>query len=206
MITITPIEASIYYAARMPELRQRGKRWRGPCPIHGGNHDNFSVDPETGLWRCWSECGRGGNIIALEMARTGTTWRDAVIAIERIIGRDLLERPATSAERRTLVDRLEHDRRDMHDAEFWRIAGRCLAEEVLETLPEAVPDRFGPTQLLMSLRNAHGATLLAVFRDFRMREPRLTAALVYAGGRAWRRRCEALARFIAAGAEVKDAA
>jgi CHC2 zinc finger len=105
MIALTVSEVAIYYAARVPDLRQRGKRWRGRCPIHRGKHDSFSVDPETGLWRCWSECVRGGDIITLEIELTGAPWRDAVAEIEGIVGRALLERLATHTERRIFEDR-----------------------------------------------------------------------------------------------------
>lgn len=164
------------------------------------------VDSATGLWRCWSDCGRGGDIIALEIALTGAAWFDAVEEIERIIGRPLLNRPTSQVERRALADNLARDRREMQNAEFWRTGARCMAEQILDGLPEAAPDRFAPTQLLMSLCATHGAVLLALYRDGCAIDVRLAAALVYAGERAWQRRCEALARFIAAGAEVKDTA
>jgi hypothetical protein len=54
----------------------------------------------------------------------------------------------------------------------------------------------------VDLRAAHGAALLAIYRDFREREPQLAAALVYSGGRAWQRLSTRLAHFIAAGGEV----
>ena len=105
MIELAPHEVAKYYAVRVPDLRQRGKRWRGRCPIHHGKHDSFSIDPEAGLWRCWSGCGCGGDVIALEMALTGARLRDAVADVEQIIGRALLHRPATRAERRALAER-----------------------------------------------------------------------------------------------------
>jgi hypothetical protein len=120
VISFSRSEVASYYSLRIPNLRQRGKRWRGPCPIHRGKHYSFSVDPETGLWRCWSECGRGGDIIALEMALTGATWRDAVAQIERIIGRVLLERPATHTERRVFADRRLAANNAAEDIEHWR--------------------------------------------------------------------------------------
>jgi DNA primase len=120
MIVLAPFEVALYYAARLPALRQRGKRWRAPCPIHGGKHDSFSVNSESGLWRCWSTCGRGGDIIALEMALTGATWRDAVAEIERIIGRVLLERPATNTERRVFAERRHAANDAAADIEHWR--------------------------------------------------------------------------------------
>jgi hypothetical protein len=202
MIAFTPAEVATFYAARASDLRQRGKRWRGRCPIHRGKHDSFSVDPETGLWRCWSECGRGGDIIELEIALTGEPWREAVAEIERIIGRVLLNRPASVTERRALAERRQREQRETRAAEFFRIAAASVAEHILDGLPEAIPERFGPTQLLLDLRAAHGTALLALYRDFREHDPQLAAALVYAGERAWQRLSTRLARFVAAGAEV----
>jgi hypothetical protein len=206
VISLSATEVAIYYTSRVPDLRQRGKRQRGPCPIHRGKHDSFSVNPETGLWRCWSVCGRGGDIIALEIALTGSPWPEAVAEVERIVGRALLERPATCSERRALAERRKRKQGEMRAAEFFRIAAASMAEQILEELPEAVPERFGPTQLLLSLGGAHGEALLALFRDYLAREPRLTAALVFAGERAWSRLCTRLASLVATGIEVPHVA
>ena len=71
-ITFTSGEVSTYYAARVPHLKQRrAAEWRGACPIHHGNDDNFAVEPATGRWCCHSTCGRGGDILDLEEALTG---------------------------------------------------------------------------------------------------------------------------------------
>jgi hypothetical protein len=197
MISFSRPDVSVYYAARVPKLRQRGRRWRGPCPVHRGTHDSFSVDPETGLWRCWSVCGHGGDIIALEMALTGATWRDAVTEIERIIGRALLDRPASRAERRALAQNREREQREMRAAKYFQFAAIRITEHLLDdVLPVDTPERYAPTQLRLALHEAEGATLLAIYRDFRSREPRLTAALVYAGERAWGQMSTRLARFV----------
>ena len=45
---LTGSEVATYYAARIPHLNQRGHEWRGPCPIHDGKDDNFSVNAESG--------------------------------------------------------------------------------------------------------------------------------------------------------------
>ena len=119
MITLSLSDVTIYYKLRAPGLRQHGKRWRGPCPIHHGKHDSFSVDPDTGLWRCWSDCGRGGDIVNLEIELTGTTWREAVSELERIIGRVLLDRPALSAERRAFAEKQSAARAAAEDIAFW---------------------------------------------------------------------------------------
>jgi hypothetical protein len=206
MITFSQVDVAVYYELRLPSLRQRGKRWRGPCPIHSGKHESFSVDPESGRWRCWSSCGRGGDIIALEMELTGAVWRTAVAEVEQMTGRVLLDRPANSAERQSLAERRTLELREIRDAESFRIAALAMAEQILDELPDAVPERFGSTQLLLSLRRSGDPALLAVYREFRARDRRLAAALVHAGQSAWRRRCDALARFINALAEAENAA
>jgi hypothetical protein len=122
MIVFSSSEVSVYFAARIPEFRQRGKRGRGRCPIHRGKHDSFSVNPETGLWRCWSECGRSGDIIKLEIELTRATWRDAVSEIEGIIGRALLERTATHTERRVFAQRRHAANDAAGDIKNWRNA------------------------------------------------------------------------------------
>ena len=206
MFTLSASEIAVYYSSRVPDLAQRGKRWRGRCPIHRGKGNNFSVDPDTGLWRCWSSCGRGGDIISLDMELTGAAWRGAVAEVEHIVGRVLLDRPPSRVERRLMAEQRERQSLEVRDAEFFRIAAGELAEQILEDLPEAVPERYIPTQLLLELRGANHAALLGMYRDFRALEPRLTAALVFAGERVWDRKCKRLARFIAAGMEVPNVA
>lgn len=68
MFVFTKREIAIYYATRVPALRQRGKEWRGSCPVHRGTRDSFAVDPSTGRAYCHSECNRksGWGIIDLE--------------------------------------------------------------------------------------------------------------------------------------------
>jgi hypothetical protein len=90
-ITFTPGQVSSYYAERAPKLKQRGKEWRGPCPIHArdGRHhdDNFAVDPNTGRWFCHSVCGRGGDILQLEDALIGGDFPTRKAEVFRLVGR-----------------------------------------------------------------------------------------------------------------------
>lgn len=87
-IKFTHEEIAAYYAARVQDLKQTDMReWRGPCPLHQGEHDNFAVDPPTGLWFCHSQCERGGDIITLEMELTGAHFRRAKTQVFRVIGR-----------------------------------------------------------------------------------------------------------------------
>jgi hypothetical protein len=58
------------------KLRGVGRSYRGPCPIHGGDGPNFSVQ-EGGGARCWS-CGWTGDGIALVMQVRGLPFHEAV--------------------------------------------------------------------------------------------------------------------------------
>lgn len=202
-LTFTSGEVSGYYAARVPHLNQRrATQWRGACPIHHGTGNSFAVSAATGRWFCHSQCGQGGDIISLEMALTGGAWRDAVAEVERIIARRLLDPPRSLGDRAALVRRYGRERREMREAEFFRIAAEFISEHILEELPEAVPERFAPAQLILRLRKVRGPALLALYHDWRTHEPRLTAGLAYAGERAWYRLCTRVARFVVSGAGV----
>ena len=83
----SPIEIS-----RTPKIRQIGKEWRGPCPNHGGPHDSFAVESETGAWFCHSKCGRGGSLFDLEMELPGTPFPEAAAEARLIAGRAELRR------------------------------------------------------------------------------------------------------------------
>jgi CHC2 zinc finger len=87
IIIFTPGEVSRFYKDRIPHLKQAGAQWRCGCPKHGGKDPNFSVEPATGRWYCHSVCGRGGDIIDLEMALTGADFKTAKAEVFRIVGR-----------------------------------------------------------------------------------------------------------------------
>ena len=86
----SPSEVAAYYAARLPKLQQRGREWRCPCPIHNGAHDSFSVNAETGMWYCHSQCGRGGSMFDLEMTLSNAEFPAAANEVRRIVGRPAL--------------------------------------------------------------------------------------------------------------------
>ena len=90
--TYTPEQVAAYYAGRAPRVRQHGREWRGPCPLHDGNDDNFAVKSETGMWYCHSLCQRGGSMVDFEMALTGSDFRRAAAEVDRIVG----QAPATN--------------------------------------------------------------------------------------------------------------
>jgi len=171
----------------------------------GNNQQAVSLSDSKGAWFDYRD-NTGGGVLDLIQRVLGCDPAGALRWLSDFTGLPLDGRPATRAERRALAERREREQRDMRAADFFRIAAASMAEQILDDLPEAVPERYVPTQLLLDLRAANSAALLAIYRDFRAREPRLTAALVYAGERARRRLCIRLARFVAAGMEVPNVA
>ena len=84
----TSAEISAYYSARMPNMPQPDHReWRSGCPVHGGKDLNFAVESSTGQAFCHSVCGRGFDILSLEMELTGADFVKAKAEIFRLIGR-----------------------------------------------------------------------------------------------------------------------
>lgn len=88
MIEFTRTEVSAYYSTRVPRLKQTSTReWRGKCPAHDGDGDNFAVQSETGLATCFSQCARGWDVIGLEMELSSADFPRAKTEVFRIVGR-----------------------------------------------------------------------------------------------------------------------
>jgi hypothetical protein len=188
-------------AWRRPPKRSRARAFYRD----GNNQQAVSLNDVKGCWFDHRD-GVGGGVLDLIQRVLGCDHGAALRWLSDFTGVPLDDRPTSRRERRELAQRRERDHREMRVAEFFRIAAVSIAEQVLAELPEAVPGRFVPTQLLLSLRASHDSALLAVYRDFTQRDPEFAAALVHAGERAWRRMCTLLARFVAGGAEVRRVA
>lgn len=81
-VSIPTLLASFGLLERFHE--QAGKL-RGPCPLHGGDRrDSFVVDPERGLWHCFSGCQRGGDLVELARLLTGGSYRETAQLLSRI--------------------------------------------------------------------------------------------------------------------------
>ncbi|MEE8520327.1 MAG: DNA primase [Gemmatimonadota bacterium] len=74
-------------------LRRTGRTYRGPCPLHGGEGPNFSVDPERGIFKCFV-CGEGGDVFAYPMKLLGLDFLDAVRLVAEKTGISVPERSA----------------------------------------------------------------------------------------------------------------
>jgi DNA primase len=67
------------------QLRRSGRTYRGPCPLHGGEGPNFSVDPERGIFKCFV-CGEGGDVFSFPMKLLGLDFIEAVKFVAERVG------------------------------------------------------------------------------------------------------------------------
>jgi hypothetical protein len=49
-----------------------------PNPSHADRHPSFTVNTSTGRWKCWSQCGRGGDVIELVEWLDGLNTGEAI--------------------------------------------------------------------------------------------------------------------------------
>lgn len=76
-------------------LKRSGKTYRGPCPLHGGEGPNFSVDPARGIFKCFV-CNEGGDVFGFVMRRLGLDFPSAVRHLAERYG---VEIPESRADR-----------------------------------------------------------------------------------------------------------
>jgi KaiC/GvpD/RAD55 family RecA-like ATPase len=87
-MNFTANETQAYYRARVPGVKITSQReWRGPCPVHKGKRDSFSVNAATGFAQCHSECARGWDVISLEMELSSCDFVKAKAAVFSLVGR-----------------------------------------------------------------------------------------------------------------------
>lgn len=189
---LSAAEIALYYATRAPQIRQRSKQWRGPCLLHRGKNHSFSVNPETGCWYCFSDCGRGGSLIDLEMELNGVSFRTALAAICDIIGRPQPWSQIGSTEKRISRGEWLSQRRNERDAAYFASAAVLLIEGELECLPFDSPQRRCWTRLLAEIR----ADAIAMYGGLRQIDERAAKAWAYAGRQHQRRTQLQLVRII----------
>ncbi len=72
-------------------LKRSGRTFRGPCPLHGGEGPNFSVDPGKGVFKCFV-CGEGGDIFSFYKKHLGMSYPDAVRTLAERVGVEIPDR------------------------------------------------------------------------------------------------------------------
>lgn len=76
-------------------LKRSGRTFRGPCPLHGGEGPNFSVDPARNLFKCFV-CGEAGDVFSFPMKHLGMGFTEAVRWVAERVGVEIPEARSTS--------------------------------------------------------------------------------------------------------------
>jgi hypothetical protein len=134
------------------ELFQRGKNWRGLCPLHdrGGRNPSF-VAWESG-WRCWS-CGESGDGPAFIMKLKGLNYPEAMT----YLGQEM-RRPSTQERAQQANERKKKADTEWRERELARTIGiaiRFCHEFLSDISPETLDDHAIVLQQLPTLEYQH---------------------------------------------------
>jgi DNA primase len=110
-------------AGEYTQLRQRGREWWGLSPFKTERTPSFKVNPDSGLWYCFST-QQGGDVFKLVMAREGLDFVEAVERVATRFGHALEYESGRPGEAPSLRRQLL----DIHDlvADYWH---RCLRDD-----------------------------------------------------------------------------
>jgi DNA primase len=127
-------------------LKRSGKTFRGPCPLHGGEGPNFSVDPSKGFYKCFV-CGEGGTVYTFLMKHLGMTYPDAIRYVAERVGIEVPDERAQVQEEDPNRHYYEVNAfaRDWFRKQLWDTDGGRAAREYLEKrgVAREHADRFG---------------------------------------------------------------
>lgn len=89
------------------KLRKSGRNYTGFCPFHDNKRTPaFVVWPETGTWRCFSQCNEGGDIFRFVMKKEGWDFKEALRNLADRAGVELKQYTPQQEAQRELYDSL----------------------------------------------------------------------------------------------------
>lgn len=81
------IEQVLASRGLLDALTARGHRLVGPCPVHGGdNPAAFVVDRRRNLWRCFTGCDGGGDVVELVRRLDGCGYAEVARRLAGLAG------------------------------------------------------------------------------------------------------------------------
>jgi hypothetical protein len=94
-LSFTEGQVERWVHSRIPGAKKQGREFRAKCPVHDGERLSLAINAETGQAFCHSECGRGWDLIGLEMELTGADFKTALASVESLVGKVNGARPDT---------------------------------------------------------------------------------------------------------------
>jgi DNA primase len=94
-------------------LKRAGKEYKGLCPFHTDKHPSFYVNPDKGIYKCFS-CGEGGHVIGFIQKIKKIEFKEAVRELAQRYNVQLVE---------TAEARQEYDKRSL----FWLLYEQTAA-------------------------------------------------------------------------------
>jgi DNA primase len=71
------------YIGRSVALTRSGRSFRGLCPFHTEKTPSFFVFPDRGSWRCFGQCGEGGDLFTFVQKHRNVDFRTALQELAR---------------------------------------------------------------------------------------------------------------------------
>ncbi len=79
---------------RYVTLKRAGRQLKGLCPFHQEKTPSFVVSPEIGYWKCFGQCGEGGDVFKFVQKIENLTFPEALERLALQAGVTLTRRPA----------------------------------------------------------------------------------------------------------------
>jgi DNA primase len=70
-------------------LKKAGRNYKALCPFHNENTPSFVVFPDTQSWKCFGQCGDGGDVFSFVMKREGWDFSETLRELAKRAGVEL---------------------------------------------------------------------------------------------------------------------
>ena len=96
-------------------FKKRGDRLVGPCPLHGGDNPTaFAVSLSKNVWRCFTRCDSGGDVVEFVRRLHKSSWSQTAVYLAGLAARP----GASSASQNAPVEKTEKAFRPLSEKAF----------------------------------------------------------------------------------------